>query len=69
MGPEPGETLPAFAVRVERRWPQLAPELERFVALYQQLRYGAPPGPGQQAGRQLRRDRRQLQRRLQRLPR
>ncbi len=68
MGPEPGETLPAFAGRVERRWPQLAPELERFVALYQQLRYGAPPGPGQASG-QLRRGRRQLQRRLQRLPR
>jgi hypothetical protein len=68
MGPEPGETLPAFAGRVERRWPQLAPELERFVALYQQLRYGAPPGPSQ-ASRQLRRGRRQLQRRLQRLPR
>ena len=68
MGPEPGETLPAFAGRVERRWPQLAPELERFVALYQQLRYGAPPGPSQASG-QLRRGRRQLQRQLQRLPR
>ncbi len=38
MDPEPGETLPTFAVRMERCWPQLAPELERFVALYQQLR-------------------------------
>jgi len=38
MDPEPGETLPTFAVRMERRWPQLAPELERFEALYQQLR-------------------------------
>ncbi len=67
MAPEPGETLPAFAQRVEQRWPQLAPELRRFVALYQQHRYGPPPRPGR-AGRQLKRSRRQLSRRLQRLP-
>jgi len=67
MEPEPGETLPAFAARVQRRWPDLAPELEPFVALYQQHRYGlvAPPG---RAGRELQRGRRRLSRRLQRLP-
>ncbi|MEI7665877.1 MAG: transglutaminase domain-containing protein, partial [Synechococcaceae cyanobacterium ELA263] len=66
MVPEAGETLPAFAQRVERRWPQLAPELQHFVALYQQHRYAPPPRPGR-AGRQLKRSRRQLSRRLQRL--
>ncbi len=68
LGPEPGETLPAFAVRVEQRWPQLTPELERFVALYQQRRYGPPSRPNR-ADRELRHSRRQLQRRIQRLPR
>ena len=68
LEPEPGETLPAFAARVQRRWPDLAPELEPFVALYQEHRYGLAPPPGS-AGRELQRGRRRLSRRLQRLPR
>ena len=66
MVPEAGETLPAFAQRVERRWPQLAPELQHFVALYQQHRYAPPPRAGR-ARRELEGSRRQLSRRLQRL--
>lgn len=68
MGPEPGETLPAFAARVERRWPELAPDLQRFVTLYQRYRYGPPPHPTR-AGMELQLGRRRLSRRLQRLPR
>ena len=68
LGPEPGETLPAFAAREEQRWPQLVPELERFVDLYQQRRYGPPSRPDR-ADRELRHSRRQLQHRIQRLPR
>ncbi|MCX5948075.1 MAG: DUF3488 and transglutaminase-like domain-containing protein [Cyanobacteria bacterium] len=67
LEPEPGETLPVFAGRVQRRWPDLAPELEPFVALYQEHRYGLAPPPGR-AGRELQRGRRRLSRRLQRLP-
>lgn len=67
LEPEEGETLPAFAERVQRRWPQLTPELQQFVRLYQALRYG-PPGRSRRAERQLRGSRRQLSRRLQRLP-
>ena len=64
LTPHPGETLPRFAARVEARWPALAPELHRFVALYQQQRF-APAGPGR---RSLGLSRRALGRRLRRLP-
>ncbi len=64
MAPQAGETLPAFAARLERRWPQLATELRCFVAIYQQQRF-APDLPGKGM---LRRQRRRLDRRLRRLP-
>lgn len=69
LEPEPGETLSRFAARVERRWPPLAPELQAFVALYQQQRFAPPSAAGpQRAGlAQLRRSRRALARRLRRL--
>ncbi|MEB3168274.1 MAG: DUF3488 and transglutaminase-like domain-containing protein [Synechococcaceae cyanobacterium] len=57
--PEPGETLPRFAQRVEGRWPQLAEDLAAFVALYQRHRF-APPGTGGAGERELRRRRRRL---------
>jgi hypothetical protein len=67
MAPTPGETLPAFAARLAQRWPPLAAELLGFVALYQRQRFApeAPPGEGL---RRLRRQRKRLGRRLQRLP-
>jgi hypothetical protein len=66
MAPLAGETLPAFAARLQRRWPQLAAELSQFVGLYQQQRYGA--GESGQRLRRLRHQRKRLGRRLQRLP-
>jgi hypothetical protein len=67
MVPLPGETLPRFAARLARRWPELEAELTPFVALVQRQRYGAGGGR-RQAQRQLRERRQRLGRRLQRLP-
>lgn len=68
--PEAGETLSAFAARVQRRRPPLAPELDAFVALYLQARFASDAGGRLPAAslRQLRRRRRALGRRLRRLP-
>jgi transglutaminase-like putative cysteine protease len=65
--PVPGETLQGFAMRLERQRPDLATELQAFVALYLQLRF-APLPAAASAGRQrlLVRQRRRLSRRLQR---
>lgn len=65
--PEPGETLSRFAGRVEQRLPQLAPELQAFVALYQRQRFAPAPAGGVSLVRQLRRHRRALGRRLRQL--
>jgi protein-glutamine gamma-glutamyltransferase len=46
MAPQAGETLPAFAARLERRWPALANELGSFVGLYQWQRFTAPAALG-----------------------
>jgi hypothetical protein len=59
MVPLPGETLPRFAARLARRWPELEAELTPFVALVQKLRYGPEPAAGKwgarrEAQRQLR---------------
>ncbi|MFM7085461.1 MAG: transglutaminaseTgpA domain-containing protein [Cyanobium sp.] len=67
LRPEPGDTLPGFAARVMAQRPDLTPELERFVALYQQQRY-APATCGRGSLRELSRQRRALERRLQRRP-
>jgi hypothetical protein len=68
-----GETLPAFAARLERRWPRMATELRDFVALYQQQRFApevlpAEVVPGKAPAAKLRHQRKRLGRRLQRLP-
>ena len=66
MVPLPGETLPRFAARLARRWPELEAELTPFVALVQRQLYGAGGGR-REAQRQLRGQRQRLDRRLQRL--
>jgi hypothetical protein len=76
LAPQPGETLPRFAARVEERWPALAPDLAALVDLYQRHRFApdAPDAPkGRRGGqrelrRQLRQQRRRLGRHLQRQP-
>jgi hypothetical protein len=80
MAPTPGETLPAFTARLAKRWPPLAAELLGFVALYQRQRFTPEALPGEglaekqvrrasgQGLRMLRRQRKRLGRRLQRLP-
>jgi hypothetical protein len=60
--PEAGETLPHFAARVERRWPELGEDLTAFVSLYQRRRFAPPQGSGGTG--ELRRFRRRLGRRL-----
>lgn len=76
LAPQPGETLPRFAARVEERWPALAPDLAALVGLYQRHRF-APDAPDAMKGRrggqrelrrQLRQQRRRLGRQLQRQP-
>ncbi|MFM7362327.1 MAG: DUF3488 and DUF4129 domain-containing transglutaminase family protein [Cyanobium sp.] len=67
--PQAGETLACFAARVGRAQPQLAQELAALVALYQRQRFAPIPArPAGTATRELRRARRLLGRRLQRLP-
>ncbi|MEB3255314.1 MAG: DUF3488 and transglutaminase-like domain-containing protein [Synechococcaceae cyanobacterium] len=74
LAPQPGETLPRFATRMEGRWPAVAEELRGFIALYQRHRF-APPGSAAAGGaerRELRQRRRRLAhlgRQLQRPPR
>ncbi|KEF41728.1 MAG: hypothetical protein ER33_09765 [Cyanobium sp. CACIAM 14] len=58
--PQPGETLPAFARRLEQLRPPLADPLSAFVALYQSHRFAPVPGrngrrEAQRLGRALRR--------------
>jgi transglutaminase-like putative cysteine protease len=66
--PEPGETLTRFAARVGRRRPELAEQLAALVALYQRQRFGPNPIGAAAAQSELRRARRRMGRRLQRLP-
>jgi hypothetical protein len=40
--PQPGETVSQFGRRLRQARPLLGPELEDFVGLLQQLRYGRP---------------------------
>lgn len=67
QAPAPGETLQRFALRLERQRPDLAEELQAFVALYLQLRF-APRLSAAAASQQrlLVRKRRRLARQLQR---
>jgi transglutaminase-like putative cysteine protease len=73
LAPQPGETLPRFAARVEERWPALAPDLAALVDLYQRHRFAPDAPKGRRGGqrelrRQLRQHRRRLGRQLQRQP-
>jgi transglutaminase-like putative cysteine protease len=73
LTPQPGETLPRFAARVEERWPALAPDLAALVDLYQRHRFAPDAPKGRRGGqrelrRQLRQHRRRLGRQLQRQP-
>jgi transglutaminase-like putative cysteine protease len=67
LAPAPGETLQRFGLRLEQQRPELAGEMQAFVALYQQLRF-APRLAASDASlqRRLVRQRRRLAGRLQR---
>jgi hypothetical protein len=63
--PRAGETLPQLAARLRQRWPQLEPELGRFVACYEAQRFArAEERPGV---RELRLSRQRLLRRWRQL--
>lgn len=66
--PQPGETLGQFGGRLRQARPLLGPELEDFVDLLQQQRYGRPGGPQRQALGRLRRCGQSLRRQLRRSP-
>jgi transglutaminase-like putative cysteine protease len=66
--PQPGETLGQFGRRLRLARPLLGPELEDFVDLLQQQRYGRPGPPQRQGMDRLRRCRRSLRRQLRRSP-
>lgn len=67
QAPAPGETLQRFARRLERQRPDLAEELQAFVALYLQLRFAPHPSAAAAGQRRLLvRKRRRLARQLQR---
>lgn len=69
LAPEPGETLAAFSARVGRTRPELADELASLAEIYQRQRFAPQWARADRAGRaELRRGRRSLNRRLQRLP-
>jgi transglutaminase-like putative cysteine protease len=66
--PEADETLARFAARVGGRQPELAQDLDALVAVYQRQRFAAHPTNATAIRSELRQARRQLGRRLRRLP-
>ncbi|MEB3332777.1 MAG: transglutaminaseTgpA domain-containing protein [Synechococcaceae cyanobacterium] len=75
LRPQPGESLACFAGRLARLRPEAAEALQRFVALYEQLRFAParPPQPQRQLERSqltrgLRREAALLSRQLKRPP-
>jgi transglutaminase-like putative cysteine protease len=66
--PMPGETLGQFGQRLRQARPLLGPELEDFVGLLQQLRYGRPGAPQRQGLDRLSRCGQSLRRQLRRSP-
>jgi protein-glutamine gamma-glutamyltransferase len=66
--PQPGETISQFGRRLRQARPLLGPELEDFVGLLQQLRYGRPGDSRHQVMARLRRCGQSLRRQLRRSP-
>jgi len=66
--PQPGETVSQFGRRLRQARPLLGPELEDFVGLLQQLRYGRPEGSRRQVMARLKRCGQSLRRQLRRSP-
>jgi len=66
--PQPGETVSQFGQRLRQARPLLGPELEDFVGLQQQLRYGRPGDSRRQVMARLRRCGQSLRRQLRRSP-
>ncbi|MCX5954092.1 MAG: DUF3488 and transglutaminase-like domain-containing protein [Cyanobacteria bacterium] len=66
--PQPGETVSQFGRRLRQARPLLGPELEDFVGLLQQLRYGRPEGSRRQVMARLGRCGQSLRRQLRRSP-
>jgi transglutaminase-like putative cysteine protease len=66
--PQPGETVSQFGRRLRQARPLLGPELEDFVGLQQQLRYGRPGDSRRQVMARLRRCGQSLRRQLRRSP-
>jgi transglutaminase-like putative cysteine protease len=66
--PQPGETLGQFGRRLRQARPLLGPELEDFVGLLQQLRYGRPQGSRRQMIVRLERCGQSLRQQLRRSP-
>ncbi len=66
--PQPGETVSQFGRRLRQARPLLGPELEDFVGLLQQLRYGRPGGSQRQLIARLRRCGQSLRQQLRRSP-
>jgi transglutaminase-like putative cysteine protease len=66
--PQPGETVSQFGRRLRQARPLLGPELEDFVGLLQQLRYGRPQGSQRQLMARLRRCGQSLRQQLRRSP-
>ena len=64
--PQPGESLSQFGGRLRQARPLLGPELEDFVGLLQQLRYGRPGDCQRQVMARLRRYGQSLRRQLRR---
>jgi hypothetical protein len=66
--PQPGETVSQFGRRLRQARPLLGPELEDFVGLLQQLRYGRPGESRRQVMARLKRCGQSLRRQLRRSP-
>ena len=66
--PQAGETVGQFGRRLRQARPLLGPELEDFVALLQQLRYGRPEGSQRLVMARLRRCGQSLRQQLRRSP-
>lgn len=66
--PQPGETISQFGRRLRQARPLLGPELEDFVGLLQQLRYGRPGDSRRLVMARLKRCGQSLRRQLRRSP-
>ena len=66
--PQPGETVSQFGRRLRQARPLLGPELEDFVGLLQQLRYGRPGDSRRLVMARLKRCGQSLRRQLRRSP-